>query len=227
MKRIAEPELMNEPSQVQAYASADFEQPHSLFIALLLEYFANSLPADDDNATRYALDLGCGPGDISRRFARALPAYQIHGVDGAANMVDMAARLNHESGLHRRIQLFTALINDLSLPQAHYDIIFSNSLLHHLHEADDIWKAVSRYAQAGTMVFVMDLLRPQTPAQAGELVETYAADETDILRHDFYHSLCAAYTIDEVDEQLHRCGLDYCTASQVSDRHLIVYGITP
>jgi ubiquinone/menaquinone biosynthesis C-methylase UbiE len=227
MKRIAEPELMNEPAQVQAYACADFEQPHSRFIELLIECFAASLQTGDDNSECFALDLGCGPADISRRFARALPAYQVHAVDGAANMVAMADSLNRECGLDQRIQLFTALISDLRLPQAHYNVIFSNSLLHHLLDANAIWKAIARYSQPGTLVFVMDLLRPDTTARARELVETYAANETEILRQDFYHSLCAAYTIDEVQQQLHQCGMDYCKTRQVSDRHLIVYGITP
>jgi ubiquinone/menaquinone biosynthesis C-methylase UbiE len=227
MKRTAEPELMNDPAQVQAYAYADFEQPHSRFIELLMECFASSLETKDDNCVRYAVDLGCGPADISRRFARALPGYQVHAVDGAANMIAMADRINQECGLHQRIQLFTSLISDLRLPQAHYDVIFSNSLLHHLHDANEIWETITRYARQGTLVFVMDLLRPETTAQASELVEAYAANETEILRQDFYHSLCAAYTIDEVQQQLHQCGMDYCQPRQVSDRHLIIYGISP
>jgi trans-aconitate methyltransferase len=227
MRRTAEPELMNDPAQVQAYAYADFEQAHSRFIELLMECFASSLTNHDDNSTRYAVDLGCGPADISRRFVQALPGYQVHAVDGAANMIAMADSINREHGLHQRIQLFTSLVSDPRLPRTHYDIIFSNSLLHHLHDANDIWKAISRYSRQGTLVFVMDLLRPETTAQAKELVETYTADETEILRQDFYHSLCAAYTIDEVQEQLHQCGMDYYQTRQVSDRHLIVYGISP
>jgi hypothetical protein len=93
--------------------------------------------------------------------------------------------------------------------------------------ATEIWQAIKHYAKKGTLVFVMDLLRPETTAKAKELVDTYAADETEILRQDFYHSLCAAYTLDEVQEQLLRCGMDYCQTRQVSDRHLIVYGISP
>jgi trans-aconitate methyltransferase len=126
MKRTAEPELMNDPAQVQAYASADFEQPHSRFIELLMEYFASSLTTKADNSVRYAVDLGCGPADISRRFAQALPGYQVHAVDGAANMIAMADRINREYGLQQRIQLYTSLISDLRLPRAHYDVIFSN-----------------------------------------------------------------------------------------------------
>src|SRR5690349_165975 len=37
VQRILEPELMLDPAQAQAYASADFEEPHSRFITLLRE----------------------------------------------------------------------------------------------------------------------------------------------------------------------------------------------
>ena len=227
MKRIAEPELMNETAQVEAYAFADFEQPHAYFIELLTDCFANQLDSLDNASTHYALDLGCGPADISRRVAAALPAWQVHAVDGAANMIAMADRLNRTAGLQQRIQLFTAMLNDLRLPRQYYQAIFSNSLLHHLHQPDELWQAITGHAQSGTLVFVMDLLRPQTVDRARELVETYAADEPRILREDFYHSLCAAYTIDEVQQQLLRNGIDYCDIRQVSDRHLIVYGECP
>jgi hypothetical protein len=37
MLRITEPEIMDDEEQVRAYALADFEEPHSQFIALLGE----------------------------------------------------------------------------------------------------------------------------------------------------------------------------------------------
>ena len=52
MERIPEPELMDEAEQAAAYARADFEEPHSRFIALLSEKL-EALPA-----TGFALDLG-------------------------------------------------------------------------------------------------------------------------------------------------------------------------
>ena len=40
MKRIPEPELMLSDEQAQAYAYADFDAPHSMFIRLFQTYFA-------------------------------------------------------------------------------------------------------------------------------------------------------------------------------------------
>jgi len=84
MRRIAEPELMLDEEQVQAYAQADFAAPHSYFMELL----CNRL--DTSEQTGVALDLGCGPGDISRRFAGEFPGWHIDGVDGSAAMLATA-----------------------------------------------------------------------------------------------------------------------------------------
>jgi len=76
-------------------------------------------------------------------------------------------------------------------------------------------------------VFVMDLLRPESPAAACEMVARYAADEPAVLRHDFHRSLLAAYRVDEVRAQLARVRLSGLAIEVVSDRHWIVHGAAP
>ncbi|MCG6936128.1 MAG: class I SAM-dependent methyltransferase, partial [Proteobacteria bacterium] len=73
MKRVPEPELMDEDAQARAYASANFEAPHSQFIELFRETFPDLSPAG------MVLDLGCGPADITLRFAQAFPACRLQG----------------------------------------------------------------------------------------------------------------------------------------------------
>ena len=67
MQRRPEPELMDDTAQAQAYAQADFEQPHSQVIA----HFQRCFPRA--SITGCVLDLGCGPCDITRRFALTYP----------------------------------------------------------------------------------------------------------------------------------------------------------
>jgi 2-polyprenyl-3-methyl-5-hydroxy-6-metoxy-1,4-benzoquinol methylase len=105
-----------------------------------------------------------------------------------------------------------------------YDTVISNSLLHHLRDPMVIWDTLNQYANPGARVFIMDLMRPASREQAQSLMEEYAAGEPDVLRHDFYHSLLAAYRVDEVTEQLRAAGLDALSVAEISDRHLLVYG---
>jgi SAM-dependent methyltransferase len=142
-------------------------------------------------------------------------------------MIKMARRLNQDQGLDARIHLLPGYINDIRLPQPHYDVIFSNSLLHHLQEPLELWQLITSHSHPGTRLFIMDLLRPENLQSAQYLLDLYAADESEILRQDFYHSLCAAYTITEVEQQLAASHIDFCHIRQVSDRHLIIYGTAP
>ncbi len=218
MQRIPEPELMDEAEQARAYAWADFDAPHQFFIDCFQQRFTNK------HLHGNVLDLGCGPADISVRFARAYPHCHIDGIDGAeAMLAEGRERLAREQ-LTERIHLYRVNLPRDTIPLPAYDVIISNSLLHHLHDPQVLWQAVKQHGRPGTPVFVMDLQRPASTGQARELMEQYAADEPPILQRDFYHSLCAAFTPDEVRQQLHQAGLDYLEVKSVSDRHLVVQG---
>lgn len=218
MQRVPEPELMDEQAQAAAYAHADFAEPHQRFVAL----FQDTFPGWPGRGC--VLDLGCGPADITVRFACAYSHCTVHGVDGAGAMLAYGEERVRKAGLAGRIALIQGYLPGARLPQDRYDAIISNSLLHHLRNPSALWETVRRHARAGAPVFVMDLVRPASEAQARMLVDLYAAGEPDILRRDFYHSLRAAYEPDEVLAQLSRAGLAQFHVRQISDRHLLVSG---
>ena len=218
MQRILEPELMNSAEQARAYAEADFTAAHQSFIHTFQEKF----PQQD--ITHEVLDLGCGPGDITRRFAQAFPGATLHGVDGAGAMLREAQRLNLQHGLAERIILVESRLPGLDLPQQHYHTIISNSLLHHLHNPHDLWESIKQHAKPVAAVFIMDLMRPDNADDARRLVDCYASGEPKILREDFYHSLCAAFTPEEVQQQLTEHALSQLSIEVISDRHMIVFG---
>ncbi|MCI0654641.1 MAG: class I SAM-dependent methyltransferase [Methylococcaceae bacterium] len=219
MKRTLEPELMEDEEQVKAYAEADFEEPHSHFIKLFEQNFS------DQVIEGTALDLGCGPGDISFRFARVFPKCTVHAVDGSRTMLQVARhRLGCSSTMQEQIMFFEGMLPDLHLPYRHYDFLISNSLLHHLPDPGALWSVIKQLSVTGCGVFIMDLLRPENTRTARRMVESYAANEPAILRRDFYNSLRAAFTLDEISAQLRQQQLDYLTLKQVSDRHVTVSG---
>ncbi len=221
MKRVLEPELMDEPEQARAYAEADFSEPNALFVALFRESFP------DFGAGGCLLDLGCGPADITLRLARAYPACEVDGVDGARNMLALGRDRIAGTELEGRVELVHGVIPHVRLPREQYDAIVSNSLLHHLHDPGVLWETVKRCARPGAPALVMDLVRPQSTAQLDDLVRTYAADAPPVLQRDFRCSLCAAFRPEEVTEQLADAGLGGFDVRMVSDRHLAVAGRVP
>lgn len=219
VERVPEPELMNGVEQARAYAEGDFDAPHSMFIDLLCQHLAD-IPTQGT-----AIDLGCGPADITLRFARAFPHFRVHGVDASPRMLELGYAAVKQAGLEDRVRLFEGYLPGAVLPRTDYDIVISNSLLHHLADPAVLWREVSACGRAGTAVFVMDLLRPETREAAVELRDEYASNEPAVLRDDFFNSLLAAYRPEEVIVQLRETGLESLSVAVVSDRHFIVHGV--
>jgi len=218
MKRLLEPELMIEPEQVSAYANADFEEPHSNFVAMLKNN-CNSI-----EEIRTVLDLGCGPGDITFKIADAFAGARIDAVDGSREMLTFAENvLKDKPEYQGEINFIHSMIQDFNSTKE-YDLIFSNSLLHHLPDPFVLWNKIKELASSETYIFIMDLLRPGTTEEAQELRDLYVKDEPDILQRDFYNSLLAAFELEEVRVQLNSSGLANLEVQQVSDRHIIVFG---
>ncbi len=217
MKRIPEPELMTDEEQAFAYANADFEEPHNHFIELLKETVGDVLPE-----TGMAIDLGCGAADISIRFAKAFANYQIDALDGSAAMLAEGVKAINASDLDHRINLIQTYLQETTLTSQSYDLIFSNSLLHHLHEPMLLWNCIKN-AKGKPAVFIMDLMRPNNDDEVVRMVNEYASGEPEVLQRDFYNSLKAAFTPDEVRGQLNEAGLEGFEISVVSDRHLTVF----
>lgn len=216
MERIPEPELMEDAEQARAYAAADFADVNQGFV----DRFCAAFP---ELVRGRVVDLGCGPADIPLRLFQSRPALRIVAVDGSAAMLDRARQLIGGAGARRSIDLVCAGIADLPFRSQRFDAVISNSLLHHLHDPVPFWEAVRRLGRPGAAVFVMDLFRPETAERAREIVAAAAARESPILQRDFYHSLLAAFTPEEVRAQL-PLALRHLDSAQVSERHWLVWG---
>ena len=221
MKRTLEPELMLHPEQALAYARADFEDAHGRFVALFGKAF------EGREVSGYALDLGCGPADISLRFARSYPSCTVHGLDGSPAMLNLGREAVVAGGLQHRVTLIEGRLPEARLPRPSYDLVISNSLLHHLPEVSVAWEFIAGWAQPGAPVFLMDLFRPRSDGEARDLVRRYADGEPSVLQRDFLHSLRAAYLPEEIEAGLRRVGWKDFRVEPVTDRHMIVYGFCP
>lgn len=227
MQRIPEPEeLMNDSMQAKAYGDADFSEANRLFVELLerLAMAATQAPSLQGRL----LDLGCGPADIPLMLVRRHPQLTIDAVDGAPAMLELARqKLAAHPDDEPRIRLMCEHLPCPGLAAQGYDLIASNSLLHHLADPDVLWQTVAGCARPGADILVMDLARPDSATAVDTLVERYADGAPPVLRRDFRNSLFASYTPTEVEDQLQRAGLNQLAVTQVSDRHLAIAGKMP
>jgi len=218
MERVLEPELMTDEPQALAYAKADFSTSNQWYVDHLLAECADQLGN--------VLDIGCGPGDVMPRLAAARPSARITAIDGSNAMLELARKAVHSAGLQQRITLLQGYVPGLPLEERSFDAILSKDLLHHLPDPMVLWTEAKRLGRPGAAIYVMDLMRPESPQAARHVVETVARDELPILKADFYASLCAAFTPEEVRAQVKHSRLPL-TVSQVSDRHMVIKGALP
>ena len=216
MKRVLEPEVMDDPEQVLAYAQADFEAENQGFV----DQFFTLYP---DLENPHIVDLGCGPGDIPIRVARRHATCRVTGIDASQPMIAYAEQAVQKAGFQDRIQFLCQRFQDVNLSSP-ADAMISNSLVHHVPNPLRFWYSLKTLLKPGGRVLVMDLLRPESPEAAQTIVDEQAASEPERLRKDFFHSLLAAFTEDEVAAHLAELNLSRLMVDVPDDRHWIVYG---
>lgn len=217
MQRIPEPELMEDMAQAEAYDRADFSAAHGARVELFAARYARDV-------TGSVLDLGCGSGDILERFAKKYPEAQFVGVDGSFPMLELARRRMMRAEMSERFDFVEALIPSKDVPLEDYDVVMSHSLLHQLHKPEVLWRTIADIAPAGSFIFVGDLRRPDNAEAAQEIVDRLSPNEPEVLRTDFFNSLCAAFTKEEIEEQLANAGLAL-TVEEVGEIHVIIHGV--
>ena len=217
MKRVLEPELMDDVEQAQIYAAANFADENQGFVDRFLQNYGREL----DEA--HIVDLGCGPGDIPIRLAKAHPTLRVTGIDASQPMIDLAQYAVDEAKLNKRIEFRCQRFQDCTFPSP-VDAVISNSLAHHVPNPLQFWYAIKTIAKSGAPVFVMDLIRPESPEEAQAIVDQYASNEPEQLRRDFYNSLLAAFTEDDVAAHLAELNLSRLLIDVPDDRHWIVEG---
>lgn len=209
---------MDGEAEAAAYASADFSDSNQAYVDDVVASFPQRLAK--------VVDLGCGPGDIALRLSRAAANTRITGVDASPAMLAIARAALRSAGLEGRVSFLEGRIPGVALPDGGFDLVLSKDMLHHLPDPQVLWSEVQRLGRPGAGVCVMDLCRPSTPAAAHAIVERVSRDEHPLLKSDFYNSLCAAFTAEEVRAQLAAAGLSLAV-SQLTERHLCVKGRLP
>ena len=217
--RQPEPELIDLPAEAAAYAHADFAEVNQSFVDRLVE-----LAKDMDRAR--CLELGTGPGDIPIRLLRARPGWRITGVEASPPMLGFAEHAINQAGLSGSIKLVHTDAKSTGLAPRSFNIVFSNSTLHHVNNILGFWEEIKRVTSEGALIFIRDVFRPGSVEAAEEIVQRHASEESQLLQTEYRRSLLAAYTPQEVRTQLGAIGLGHLKIDIITDRHMDIYGRT-
>ena len=221
MQRIPEPELMTSQEQVNAYAAADFSHGDARTMALVQQLLDETGPLP-----RHPLvvDLGCGPGNITFRLAGLCPEAEVIGLDGSDPMLEVARQ--RALNVHHNLQFRCMQLNDAATSfQGMADFVVSNSLLHHLRDPALLWTTTQTLGKPGCRVLHRDLRRPGSLAEVHRLQQQHLPMAPSVLIQDFTASLLAAYSTDEVQQQLRVAGMEHVSVRSEDDRYLVVSGL--
>jgi SAM-dependent methyltransferase len=186
MQRHLEPELMDSLEQALAFYTANRDYG----IRGFLELYSKHINIQDGKI----VDIGCGTGEYLLALENKYPNLVITGFDGSEPMIKIANGLIE---LHKSsVRIKHCQFKDINTSA---DCVISTNTLHHLHDPSIFWDCVKRVSHR---VFVMDLVRPKSPAIARSIVDTLAADESDEFKFDYYNSLLAAFSPEELTEQI-------------------------
>ena len=220
MHRIPEPEYMDIDEEADAYAAADFDEVNTAFVRDVLEFYGTRVAP-------LALDVGSGPGDIPQQICRLRPDWRVVGVDASRAMLRCAMHRKHDDKKVAWPQYLQCDAKRLPFPDNFFELVISNSILHHIADVNSFWLEIRRVIKPKGAMLLRDLLRPPDEQEAARIVQTYSGNESSLLKEEFYRSLLAAYTPDEVRGQLEQANLTGAAVLQVSDRHLDVRCILP
>lgn len=212
LKRILEPEVMDDPAEAQAYDAMDHAQPNMAFVDRLLELGIDRC--------KQALDLGTGPGDVPIMICGPTNTTHIVAVDLAQSMLDRAEYKIALAGLGKRITLAQMDVKALDITNDSFDAVFSNTILHHIPEPLAMLREAARVLRPGGLLLIRDLYRPATKQALDALVAEHAGDCDDAQRRMFAESLHAALTSDELRALADEAGLSDAKVVTDTDRHM-------
>ncbi|MCA9238846.1 MAG: methyltransferase domain-containing protein [Planctomycetales bacterium] len=212
LPRTLEPEVMDSPSEAQEYDAMDHREVNRRFVDDLLDRLAPRAGG------LRAIDLGTGTAQIPIELCGRCESVHVTAVDAAPSMLVLADQNIRQSGLSGRVE--TRLDDAKQLdPSGRFDIVMSNSIIHHLADPRPVIELAIGLLDAGGLLFFRDLMRPASDAELAALVRQHAAGCTEHQRRLFSDSLHAALTVAEMQQLVAAAGADPQGVVATSDRH--------
>lgn len=215
MGRVLEPEVMDDRGEAIVYDR------------LCRERFAASDRAFARRAVALGpkrgliLDVGAGPAWIVIYMAQANPEWDIRAVELSDPMLELAEKNIAQAGLKDRITVRRGDAKSLPYSDRSFDMVISNSLLHHLEDPLQGLEQIHRVLRPRGALLVRDLRRP--PKLIRWILSTVATRGMDPVGKKMYkNSLAAALTRRELAGLLARSPLEEVRLSTAFPAYLVL-----
>ena len=210
MQRVLEPEVMDSWEEAVDYDAMNFLEVNTAFAQRVTQLAPSRTKI---------LDAGTGTAKIPILLCQLRPQWQIFAIDLAKNMLKIGFDNVEKAGLQDQIKLELVDAKQLPYHDGQFDLVISNSLVHHLPDPLPFFLELKRVLQPSGAICIRDLLRPCDEATMNSLVESIGTEYNDHQKKLFRDSLHAALTIDEVNQLISQAGIKGVKVYQSSDRH--------
>ena len=230
--RTLEPEVMDTAQEAIDYDSMDHSSVNRLFVDDLLKTASTSRFSESSAPLGFrlrVLDVGTGTAQIPIELCQRPNNPEIVAIDLAAEMLKLADRNVRSAGLDDRIRLERVDAKQLPFGNGEFDWVISNSIIHHIPEPLECLREMKRVLKPDGLLFLRDLMRPDSSDNIEEIVRTYAGHENQDQQQLFRQSLHAALTVTEMADLMESLGWPASVVAQTSDRHWTIsaFGASP
>lgn len=222
LERRLEPEVMDTPEDARDYDAMDHSTVNRIFVDDFLG-FVSAQGRENPFATQTwplrILDVGTGTALIPIELCRRQRQCHVTAVDLAAEMLKLAEINISQAGLLSQIRAEQIDAKQMPYPHGSFDAVISNSIVHHIPDPSSVLSEMIRVVRDEGLLFIRDLLRPNSLAEVDDLVMTYAGGENAHSQQLFRDSLHAALSLEQVRQLAEVCGIASAAVTQTSDRH--------
>ena len=231
LQRTLEPEVMDSEEDAREYNRMDHSEVNARFVDQLLDFMSANgkrMRTDDDplvednddpDVVAGVLDVGTGTALIPIELCRRSDSIRVMAIDLAVSMLELAIRNIDIAGMRNQIQLDQVDAKDSGFEDGMFDAVISNSIIHHIPKPHLTVGEMIRTTRKGGVIFVRDLMRPESSEIVDSLVETYAGQESDYSKRLFGESLHASLSLQEMKELVASFDCDPESVTATSDRH--------
>jgi ubiquinone/menaquinone biosynthesis C-methylase UbiE len=148
----------------------------------------------DIAGARRVLDAGCGPGQFTIMIAERLPEAEVHGIDLAPAMIELARAHARESTAASRLTFQIADVARLPYPDGHFDVVLSSGSMKHWPDAVAGLRELHRVLRPGGRAYVAEMNRT---APAEGVAAQAARARSLVMRRLYPRALAHALAPDE------------------------------
>jgi len=193
------------------YDAMDFTQVNTAFTQRAIEL--------NPNTSAKVLDVGTGTARVPVLLCLKRPQWRVCGIDLAKNMLQIGLQHVQQASLQDQIVLELVDAKQLPYENKYFDMVISNSLVHHLPDPLPFFRELKRVLKPNGAILIRDLIRPCDRETMNNLVESIGTEYDSHQKQLFRDSLNAALTLDEVNQLILQAHLQDVIVYQSSDRH--------